>query len=159
MSLTGFNITETLFNWLEQETSGDILELGSGLGTNLLLQHYSNVYSIEHNIKYIGLTDSNYIYAPIKNYGSYRWYDVNYLKHKLRYFDYSVLLIDGPTGDIGRAGILEHLDLFDLKRKTIVIDDTHRKAERQLAFKLMDIIGKKTLIELTTSDKSSIILE
>ena len=47
------------------ENGKTILELGSGIGTEILSQTY-NVISIEENINFVGRHPSTYIYAPLK---------------------------------------------------------------------------------------------
>lgn len=128
-----------------------ILELGSGSGTGELAKYYK-MYSIEHNPKWLHKYNSTYIYAPIKDYGTYKWYDVAYLKKALPKH-YDLILIDGPLGSIGRYGFFHHMGLFDTD-VTILFDDTNRAAERKLfndvAAKLkretveLDCTGNKT---------------
>jgi len=73
-----------------------ILELGSGRGTALLASHYG-MHSVEHDLRFVGLYDSSYIHAPIRN----GWYDTDVLRGELP-DRYDLILVDGPPGKIGR---------------------------------------------------------
>lgn len=112
-----------------------ILELGSGSGTAFLARSYC-VTSVEHDTRWLGLADSDYIYAPIVN----GWYDVAVLRNKLP-TDYALLLIDGPTGTIGRLGFLLNLDLFNLA-VPLVVDDINRPDELKLYRSLLIETGR-----------------
>ena len=133
-----WTIPKELFDWIRDNLPDGktILELGSGHGTDELRKHYT-VYSIEHDLAWI--KEGNYIYAPIIRYpGGYDWYDVSKLT---RLPEYDLLLIDGPTGSIGRVGVVIHRFMFDLD-VPIVIDDTHREAERRIAMDLSQLLGR-----------------
>ena len=73
------------------EPGETILELESGSVTGELAKFYT-VYSIEHARNWMDKYDTNYIYAPIKNYGNYRWYNTEYLKNLPSV--YSLIIID-----------------------------------------------------------------
>lgn len=110
-----------------------IVELGSGaVSTQILSQSYK-LYSVEDDKKYFGLFNSTYIHAPIKRYSEYgcRWYDANSIKNGLPQL-YDLLLIDGPTGSIGRYGLFYHLGLFKADIPWI-IHDTNGEPARKLA--------------------------
>jgi hypothetical protein len=91
-----------------------------------------------------------YHYSPIKE----GWYDREWLGNLPK--DYSLLIFDGPRGDIGRTKVLENLDLFNLKIP-IIIDDTHREVELRIANKLIEITGKSS-IEIKEHNKSAYII-
>lgn len=121
-----------------------ILELGSGAGTGILAEDY-DVVSVEHDEEWLGIHSSRYIHATIvpnptsERFVQKGWYDSNTLSVQLPE-DYDLLLIDGPTGDIGRAGILEHLSLFRADRP-ILLDDTDRPGEYALLQELVAALG------------------
>jgi len=132
-----------LFDWiLKNVKSGStILELGSGTGTIELTKFYK-VFSIEHKAHWIGhAKKSNYIFAPIKQYNNYRWYDMDTIKDAMT-FDYDFLFIDGPTKKDGRYWFLYHTDLFNLN-VPILIDDVDRPDEQRLLQDLSVKLNRK----------------
>lgn len=130
-----------------------LLEFGSGPGTIRFTDKYT-VYSIEHDIKWVGhCKRSNYIYAPIKN----RWYDISVLQKELPSLQYDMILVDGPTGRIGRKGLLNNLHLLDTKAKTMVFDDVNRLKEKELMIAVANKCNKKYVIH-TGEDRQFAIL-
>ena len=126
VKLTGFSISQEVLNWINQNIpqGSTILELGSGAGTYYLSKSF-NMFSVEHDKFFVNQYDSNYIHAPIKH----GWYDTNCL---LDLPEYDVLLIDGPTGTIGRWGVVKNAIIFDWN-KIIIVDDTHRAEELKIS--------------------------
>jgi len=137
-----------------------VLELGSGEGTKFLLKHFT-VYSVEHMTELIGKYKSNYIHAPIRKYddtylppdflGQRKTSDGRLIKHQLGWYDYRVLekelptnydllLIDGPTAKVGRAGFYKHLDLFNTS-VPMVFDDVNNVAEKMLLENVSEKLG------------------
>lgn len=138
-----------------------IVELGSGNGTNLLTKQYK-VYSVEDNENWVGYcTDSNYIHAPIKavdyDGSEIPWYDIEALQNGLP-SDYDLLLIDGPSGKIGRSGLLRNLHLFR-KDVPFVIDDTLRKHECQIAREMAFLLNRPLYVFWNFSIISPTVLE
>jgi hypothetical protein len=150
-NLNGFSISEQLFAWIGENIpiGSVILELGSGSGTIELCKYYT-VYSVEHDEKFIGLSRSNYIHAPIKS----GWYDVEILKKQLPE-KYDLLLIDGPPGTIGRHKFFENIHLFRTNIP-VIFDDTHRKAEKETAMKTAAFLGRP--YQQFSSNKKSFIV-
>jgi len=106
-----------------------VVELGSGEGT-LRLRQMAHVVSIEHDEAYLRAgPGAHFIHAPIER----GWYSSAAIRGKLP-DRYDCLVVDGPPGVIGRAGLLEHLDLF--LPVPLLVDDVHRSAERELAIAL-----------------------
>lgn len=131
---------KSFHDWiLENLTPGStLLEFGSGPGTKRFTEKF-NVYSIEHNPDWVGHDPkSNYIYAPIKN----GWYDVEVLKEKLPLLTYDLILVDGPTGIIGRKGLLLNLNLLNTDI-TFVFDDVNRLDELNLMNQVSQKIDRK----------------
>jgi len=126
----GYAIAEETYKWILKNLpkGKTILELGSGKGTVELTKHWK-VYSIEHDKRWLRYAEkSNYIYAPIISYGKkkqYNWYDRKIIKRKIPK-EYDLLLVDGPTGNIGREGFLRNIGLFKMNIP-IIIDDTQRE--------------------------------
>jgi len=127
----GWTISQELFDWIRANLPDGktILELGSGNGTIELLKHYE-VYSVEHDQYWLDrAVGCNYIYAPIRDYNEYKWYDVSKLTLPEHY---DLIIVDGPTGTIGRGGFIENINLFNTD-VPIIIDDTQRQAEAFMA--------------------------
>lgn len=108
------------------------VELGSGHGTVGIvgvLPRGMRLFSIEHDPRYIGLvSDTTYVHAPIVN----GWYNPTVIDQMLPPAkDIAAVLVDGPPGKIGRAGLLKHLDRFG--SGPVIVDDVHRSAELELA--------------------------
>lgn len=104
-----------------------VVELGSGEGTALLVDMCGKVYSIEHDPRWVGhAKGANYIHAPIVD----GWYSPTAIKAGLP-DRIDCLIVDGPPGDIGRGGLLAHLEMFGTC--PVVVDDVHRRPEFLLA--------------------------
>lgn len=124
-------------------TSGStVLELGSGHGTGRLAERY-NVISVEHDEKFIGWHDSEYIHAPIEPFRKtcalfpkdVGWYSREVLRRELPKYSYDLILVDGPPNAIGRGGFYKWRELFNLN-VPIIIDDIHRERELFLIRKM-----------------------
>ena len=151
-NLGGFAIGVNLFNWIAKNIpqGSTILELGSGTGTHELGKIY-NVHCIEDNSEWVNKFDNlTYHYTPIKN----GWYDRTSLNNLPK--EYSLLIFDGPRGIIGRTKVLENLDLFNLE-VPIIIDDTHREVEKNIAEQLITKLGR-SFIEIKEHNKSAYII-
>jgi len=128
-----------------QQASGVILECGSG-ATTLLIAALTKSRGIEcvvleHNrawyeyvasmLERLGFDHVQLVYAPLKNFGSYLWYDVP-LKSMATRID--LVVCDGPPGKTpgGRYGLMPVMGPALSKDCVILLDDTHREAERQI---------------------------
>jgi hypothetical protein len=150
-SLGGFAISKELIDWIWENIpeGSTILELGSGYGTKELVKKY-NVYSIEHDEKWMGIAEgSNYIYAPLKN----GWYDREILIKEIPK-KYDVLLIDGPP-NIYRGNFVNHYDLFQ-NVKTIIVDDTHRNNDSKIVESI--VVNNKCIFEEHNSERKKFIV-
>lgn len=111
------------------QTAATIVELGSGEGT-IRLRELGRVVSIEHDEAFLRHGPGiEMIHAPIVD----GWYDSTCIRGRIP-AKYDCLVVDGPTGAIGRAGLLRHLELFG--DAPILVDDVHRGPERDLALSL-----------------------
>lgn len=131
---------EALMYVLEHCKKGTIVvEFGSGHGSQKLADHLE-LYSIEHDEDWLGLTSSTYIHAPIKpnehasKVGQSGWYDANIV---LDHWPEGVelVIVDGPPGFIGRFGIMSIQDKLK-KVGRIIIDDVDRPDELMLVEEL-----------------------
>ena len=154
--LGGWSISQELFDWIcrtvpERST---IVEFGSGFGSYKLAQHYV-LYSIEHSHRWLNKYQGPlYIHAPIVK--GTRWYDVDILKKSLPE-SYSLLLVDGPPGTIGRMGFFHNLSVFKTDGVIIVFDDIHRSAEYTLMMHVAAALHREPYI-LETDPSVGILL-
>lgn len=151
-NLGDFAIGYNLFNWIVENIphGSSILELGSGTGTHELGKIY-DTHCVEDNDQWVNkFNNLTYYYSPIKN----GWYDRKFLNNLPK--DYSLLIFDAPRGDIGRTKVLENLDLFNLE-VPIIVDDTHRKVEKNIAEQLISKLDK-SFIEIKEHNKSAYII-
>ena len=126
----GSGITEDCFKWIRAnvETGSAVLEFGAGLVSTAKLSEHYTLTSVEHDEKFIGTFQSNYIHAPLSP--SDGWYEIDKLD-QLRHKEFELAIIDGPPGSGNRFGILLNLD-FLKGSKFILVDDTDRPSEKLL---------------------------
>ena len=153
-----FAISVDLFLYIMEniEQGKTILELGSGSGTGQLAKYYT-MYSIEHDRKWVNKYPSHYIYAPIKEYDTYQWYNTDLLKSNLP-AKYDLIIIDGPTGKIGREGFIYNLGLFNTD-VMLIIDDVDRPAELQILKDVSKKLGRSYTIYECSDGKSFGVIE
>ena len=108
------------------------LECGSGLSTLLFEAVGCDHLALEHDSRHASPSEC-VLLLPLR--GNPRWYD---WKPSERY---DLILIDGPPGYIGRHGILTVLEDCLHEETILVVDDTNRSEERQLADKIADRFG------------------
>lgn len=123
----------------EVEPGSTIIELGSGRGTENLAKDYV-VYTVEHDKQwaiYKSHPKIKQVHAPIV----FGWYENDKIGGWLPE-SYDLIIIDGPPGEIGRAGILKHLDLFNWDA-AVLIDDVNRSPEMALASQIAAHVGRK----------------
>jgi len=148
--LGGWSVDVEIINAIKEliPQGSTIVELGSGHGSTSVLPSMYTLYSIEHNKKFIGLYNSNYIHAPLVNDF---WYDRNIVTTNLP-DTYDLLLVDGPIAH-RRRGFIDNYDLFD-HNVPIILDDTNRPVEQQMLKDLVAKFNKKILTrKRTTSNK------
>ena len=151
-NLGDWAIGQNLYEWILSniKKGSKVLELGSGSGTHEIGKLY-DVHCIEHSDKWVNKYDNlTYYYAPIKD----GWYDKDSIKNIPK--DYDLLIFDGPPGNIGRTKVLENLHMFNLN-VPIIIDDTHRDVEKNIAKELINKTGKKFVV-IKEHNKSAYIL-
>jgi hypothetical protein len=102
----------------------DVLELGSGTGTDELGRFY-RMYSIEHDKRWLNRSDrTQYINAPLRD----GWYDVNLVAQGIAGLCPSVILVDGPPSSVGRGGFGKNLELF-VTDGWLIFDDVNRPVD------------------------------
>lgn len=143
-----------VFQWLEENLPPrkTILELGSGDGTGVLVQTW-NVVSVEHDSRFLFRHPAAYIHAPIVG----RWYDVSVLRRALP-DSYDLIIVDGPPAKFGRLGFLENIGLFR-QDVPILIDDTQRPGERDLAVAVADRLNRKWRQHTATESRSFAVVD
>ena len=128
-----WEIGQKLIQYIENTvtTGSTILELGSGEGTRILAKKY-RMYSVEHDMEWMGKYQSNYLYTPLKQHKEVKnhvgniWYDADILREHLLGLDYHLLLVDGPP--TYRAGFVKYFSLFN-PDVVMVFDDLQRHKE------------------------------
>jgi hypothetical protein len=121
-----------------------ILEFGSGQGS-VELSEMHELHSVEHDPQWIGHAEkASYIHAPIIDiepifpFSHESWYDCEAILSAVP-VSIDLILVDGPTGKIGRSGLLGILDRLP-PGAIWIIDDTLRTEEselsRQIAYRL-----------------------
>ena len=131
-------VFEHIKNTIPDEAT--IIELGGGDCSTRAFSSIANLYTVEHDNRFLNHDDlTTYIYAPIKD----GWYDRKKLAGKLPN-KYDLVFIDGPSG-AGlwlRSGILNNLGLFK-EETTFVLHDTWREQDCCLASDLAQTLNKK----------------
>jgi hypothetical protein len=140
--------------WSAEKAKGSILECGSGLTTLMMGAIASRrgirVHSLEHNPEWharvseavdrFHLTNVTVHLAPLRDFGEFDWYDVQSSELPS---DFSLVVCDGPPGVTrgGRSGMLPMMRGKLAKTVSILIDDTNREAEGQLARRWIRELG------------------
>ena len=138
------NIGKSLYYWIINylPINSTILELGSGLGTELLSKTFQMI-SIEHDKKFINKYNSKYIHAPIKEVRKgLKWYNPNIIENYTKNLEYDLILVDGPQNSrYTRRGFLYFLDLFN-PEVPFIFDDAQTPNVRLLAEQVSEILEK-----------------
>tara|TARA_B100000767_G_scaffold36284_1_gene30744 strand:+ start:2447 stop:4339 length:1893 start_codon:yes stop_codon:yes gene_type:complete len=155
----GWMLPKEAINWIENNIPPDskVLEFGSGDASQSLARQFE-LYSVEHDSDWLGKTTSNYIYAPIVDNETSTRFDQEGWYHSSLFDEIpnivELIIIDGPPGKIGRAGILEHLARLP-KWKYMLIDDTDRVHEQELIDQLCKFFNCKVMRMSTQQFKSN----
>lgn len=124
------------------QTSGPILECGSGLTTIILGllagRRGVEIYSLEHlpswRSQVLNIIQKHQIpgihvcFSPLENYGDFFWYD---LPCEILPQKFQLIVCDGPPGKTpgGRYGLLPVMQQYFSHENTILLDDAHRPGE------------------------------
>lgn len=145
------SIEKELFEYIVKRfgDKNTILELGSGFGTGQLSLHF-NMISIENDENWVGLYDSDYIYAPLKHDGFDMWYDVDAVRNGLDGRQYDLILIDGPVAykknqRNRRKGFFRHIELFDTN-VPLIFDDIDRMNDMEHFNMVSEFLGRNKKI-------------
>lgn len=164
-------ISRECHNFIKEilESGKTILELGSGMGTEILSDRY-NMISIEENSAFIGRHPSLYIHAPLKKLDDHllekynpstSWYDPEIIDKELNGVEpkkYDLILVDGPAYGGGRGGFYEYLHLFDTSIP-IVFDDIEREDDKRIFDMVVEKLGRPTkVLDDITNTKTGVIL-
>jgi hypothetical protein len=134
----GSGVTKEMRNYIYANIlrNSIVVELGAGFVSTRFLRNRYVLWSVEEDARYIGIwKDVNYIYAPIDS--KTNWYKI---KGEQLPSDFSLLLIDGPSGSERRKNILSCPWILNTP-KTIIVDDTWRDSEMLLAKDLHVLLG------------------
>lgn len=159
LPLGGWAISREIFDWICQNFAPGsvIVECGSGVGSLALAQAGFVVYSIEHDAYWLNKykhENIHYIYAPIRRRRRGTWYPIDPIKNGLPE-SYDLILVDGPTGRIGRYGFLRNIELFNTDL-TMIFDDINRPAEKKLFNDMQELVQRKGFV-LETDHTAGII--
>ena len=145
MNWGGSGIEKCLFDFIcDLIPSGSkVVELGSGEVSTRALSEVYDLYSIEQDEKWMILPNVNYIHAPLVD----GWFDRSKIKLPV---NYKLVLVDAPSGTGNRSGLLNNLDLFDM-RSSFIFHDTDRDEERKLAEKFAEMTGNQILPSILTT--------
>lgn len=126
-------------------STGPILECGSGATTLLIAaltaKRGVDFWVLEHNrvwfdylsrvLSTLGFTHVHLVYAPLRDYDDYRWYDA---QDQALPSDIGLVICDGPPGSTpgGRYGLMPVMGTRLAADCTVLLDDTHRAGERQI---------------------------
>jgi hypothetical protein len=155
-----WSLTEGAHIWIKANFSPGktILELGSGEGSARLAAAGFHMVCVEHDKTWVKRYSSlEYYHAPLRRhkpvagFQSNQWYDKDIMA-STKTVDYSLIIVDGPPGDVGRSGFLKYFDLFK-PGVPILFDDLHRSAENLLARKVSARL-KSPLVSFNHEGKS-----
>ena len=153
----GWMLPQEVFDWIDININrgSRILEFGSGNGSKILSEKY-DLISIEHDEAWLNMGNGKYIHAEIREnrystqFSQRGWYDVEKIVGLPS--DVELIIIDGPPGEIGRAGILNVLN--DLpSTKWILVDDTDREDEKLLLSNLVKFFQPLKLLNIISKSK------
>ncbi len=151
-----------MLKWMQQ-TSGPIVECGSGLSTLLLASAATpsgrRVYSLEQNPRWAEFTNGrmpeslkghvSVLAAPLRSYGSFDWYSIGVeaIPDSVGY-----VVCDGPPADTrgGRYGLGPVLGSRLARGSIILLDDTHRPEERAIVGRWCSELGASVVQEGAT---------
>jgi hypothetical protein len=161
----GWSVDPELFEYVKKlvPPPATVLELGSGASTLRWASLGYKVITIEHDQAFVKPNTNRitYVYAPIEPFGPSNpqlpstlkripdhtgWYNRDAVAKGLRDVSYDCIVVDGPTGDIGRSGFFANLNLFPRLDVPILFDDQHRLDDLYIALRVATRLGRDLLI-------------
>lgn len=142
--------------------NSSILELGSGAGSTQALCNDYRLHSIEEDEEYLNkyLPVIYYhanlkLHKPVAKFEEHKniWYDITIVKEVLSVIDYDLLLVDGPSSQGSRSGLVKYWDLFK-QNVPIIIDDLQREREWKVVHYLISRLNRQATIYPTPSGKA-----
>lgn len=162
----GWSAKPALISYLLNEYrdfEGTMVECGSGLSTLLLqmiaLRTGAQILSLEHNLEWHelmnrrlaarNLATTSLIYAPLREYGDYDWYDDRAVLSECKSID--VVLCDGPPNSTrgGRYGAMPRMAHLLNDNAAIIVDDAQRSEEAQMIRRWSADSQKQIVLEKT----------
>ena len=140
----GSGITLDCYLDIENRTSygARILEFGSGDVSTKALSPRNHLISVEHNTHWVNkYPTADYVHVNLKA----GFYDIKALNRLgLPFWDYDLVLFDGPVGSEARMGFLSMLNLLH-DSATYVINNTDRAMEQVVASVYADRFKKRII--------------
>ena len=144
-----YQLSEELFVLINKiiPVNSVILEFGSTQTTGRFDKYY--LYSVEHDIAQLNkYKNTTYIYAPLKDYSSYKWYDTSYLRLPQHY---DAVLINAPNGNIGKIGLYHNISILKNTKVPFFISDIQNNNEN-VVFNALSKKLNKQCIRCKTED-------
>ena len=97
----------------------------------VLEQHREWFEYMQSTLDHLGYDHVELTYAPLSDYGDYDWYTP---PETLDVSGIELVICDGPPGSIkgGRYGLMPVMGERLAEHCTILLDDTHRRAEKNI---------------------------
>jgi len=150
-------LPKEVFDWIDNNIAigSLVLEFGSGEGSKKLSKKF-DLISIEHDKSWLNMSSGRYIHAEITEnristeFSQKGWYDFEKIADLPS--NVELIIIDGPPGKIGRAGILDYLTDLPFTR-WIIVDDTDRTDEKALLNRLIQLLEPQSLVNIISESK------
>lgn len=145
-----FAIAPELWQAIEPHLQPGILtlEFGSGLSTWLFDAANTAHTALEHDASWARRCRRGNLSPMVRLHEQQirdGWYDWRPNR------PYDVILIDGPPGNIGREGVLPHVEKLCHATTIVFVDDVQRTPERKLAEKIAQCLDR-TIETITCAD-------
>ena len=142
----GSGMVQECYDWISDniEEGKNILEIGAGKVSTYHLSRKWNLYSIETDREWVNwYKEANYIYCSEKNEKEYMECIQNQLPD-----NYDLLIIDGLLFNSSKK-ICEYHKMFKIKDIPVIVDDTWRESEAEIANWICETYDKKVILIAT----------